>query len=93
MSLFFFDHVLSIPSGSDTHIFNLFFFQGQCWHQGSGFFGRSWQPGDVVGCMINLDDKSMIFTLNGELLITSKGSELAFADFEIENGKLDLSLE
>lgn len=37
--------------------------------------------------MINLDDASMIFTLNGELLITSKGSELAFADYEIENGK------
>lgn len=36
--------------------------------------------------MINLDDKSIIFTLNGELLITSKGSELAFADFAIENG-------
>uniref|UniRef100_A0A0D9R3K2 Ryanodine receptor 3 n=1 Tax=Chlorocebus sabaeus TaxID=60711 RepID=A0A0D9R3K2_CHLSB len=45
-----------------------------------------WQPGDVVGCMINLDDASMIFTLNGELLITNKGSELAFADYEIENG-------
>lgn len=36
--------------------------------------------------MINLDDKSIIFTLNGELLITSKGSELAFADFGIQNG-------
>lgn len=37
--------------------------------------------------MINLDDVSMIFTLNGELLITNKGSELAFADYEIDNGK------
>lgn len=36
--------------------------------------------------MINLDDASMIFTLNGELLITSQGSELAFADYEVENG-------
>lgn len=61
--------------------------QGQRWHQGSGYFGRTWQPGDVVGCMINLDDASMIFTLNGELLITNKGSELAFADYEVENGK------
>lgn len=37
--------------------------------------------------MINLEDASMIFTLNGELLITNKGSELAFADYEIDNGK------
>lgn len=37
--------------------------------------------------MINLDDASMIFTLNGELLITNKGSELAFADYEIDSGK------
>jgi ryanodine receptor 3 len=64
--------------------------QGQRWHQGSGYFGRTWQPGDVVGCMINLDDASMVFTLNGELLITNKGSELAFADYEIENGNPSL---
>lgn len=37
--------------------------------------------------MINMEDKSMIFTLNGELLITNKGSELCFADFETEDGK------
>lgn len=64
----------------------LYCLQGQCWNMGSTFFGRHWQPGDVVGSMINMDDKSMIFTLNGELLITNQGSELAFADFEIENG-------
>lgn len=29
----------------------------------------------------------MIFTLNGELLITNKGSELCFADFESEDGE------
>uniref|UniRef100_A0A8C3QAL2 Ryanodine receptor 3 n=1 Tax=Geospiza parvula TaxID=87175 RepID=A0A8C3QAL2_GEOPR len=75
-----------IELGADDQAFVFEGSKGQCWHQGSGFFGRSWQPGDVVGCMINLDDKSIIFTLNGELLITSKGSELAFADFGIENG-------
>lgn len=37
--------------------------------------------------MINMEDKSMIFTLNGELLITSKGSELCFTDFETEDGE------
>jgi len=34
-----------------------------------------------------LQDKSMIFTLNGELLITGKGSELCFTDFETEDGE------
>uniref|UniRef100_A0ABM5FAI2 Ryanodine receptor 3 n=1 Tax=Pogona vitticeps TaxID=103695 RepID=A0ABM5FAI2_9SAUR len=75
-----------VELGADDQAFVFEGSKGQRWHQGSGFFGRTWQPGDVVGCMINLGDKSMIFTLNGELLITSKGSELAFADFEINNG-------
>uniref|UniRef100_A0A8I3Q8P6 Ryanodine receptor 3 n=1 Tax=Canis lupus familiaris TaxID=9615 RepID=A0A8I3Q8P6_CANLF len=75
-----------IELGADDQAFVFEGSRGQRWHQGSGYFGRTWQPGDVVGCMINLDDASMIFTLNGELLITNKGSELAFADYEIENG-------
>lgn len=56
-------------------------------HAGSRYFGLPWKEGDVVGCMINMEDKSMIFTLNGELLITSKGSELCFTDFETEDGE------
>ena len=56
-------------------------------HLGSRYFGQPWKKGDVVGCMINMEDKSMIFTLNGELLITSKGSELCFTDFETEDGE------
>ncbi|GAB1286690.1 Ryanodine receptor 3 [Apodemus speciosus] len=75
-----------IELGADDQAFVFEGSRGQRWHQGSGYFGRTWQPGDVVGCMINLDDASMVFTLNGELLITNKGSELAFADYEIENG-------
>lgn len=55
-------------------------------HAGSRYFGHPWRKGDVVGCMINMEDKSMIFTLNGELLITNKGSELCFTDFETEDG-------
>ncbi|XP_062407606.1 ryanodine receptor 3 [Sardina pilchardus] len=61
-------------------------FRGRRVHKGGHFFGRTWSKGDVVGCMINMEDKSMLFTLNGEILITSSGSELCFADFETEDG-------
>ncbi|XP_029456052.1 LOW QUALITY PROTEIN: ryanodine receptor 3 [Rhinatrema bivittatum] len=77
-----------IELGVDDQAFVFEGAKGQRWHTCSTFFGRTWHPSDVVGCMINMEDKSMIFTLNGELLITNKGSELAFTDFETENGFL-----
>uniref|UniRef100_A0A670ZXD0 Ryanodine receptor 1 n=1 Tax=Pseudonaja textilis TaxID=8673 RepID=A0A670ZXD0_PSETE len=60
--------------------------RGQRWHVGSEPFGRPWQPGDVVGCMIDLTDNHIMFTLNGEMLISDSGSELAFKEIEIEDG-------
>ncbi|XP_064408728.1 ryanodine receptor 1 isoform X5 [Latimeria chalumnae] len=60
--------------------------RGQCWHIGSEPFGRNWQSGDVVGCMIDLVDMNIMFTLNGEMLISDSGSELAFKDIEIGDG-------
>uniref|UniRef100_A0A452IME6 Ryanodine receptor 1 n=1 Tax=Gopherus agassizii TaxID=38772 RepID=A0A452IME6_9SAUR len=62
--------------------------RGQRWHIGSEPFGRSWQPGDVVGCMIDLTENHIMFTLNGEMLISDSGSELAFKDIEIGEGFL-----
>ncbi|KAJ8393523.1 hypothetical protein AAFF_G00059960 [Aldrovandia affinis] len=75
-----------VELGMDDQAYVFDGFRGRRLHIGSRFFGRSWQKGDVVGCMINMEDKSMIFTLNGEILITNKGSELCFADFETEDG-------
>uniref|UniRef100_A0A673INN9 Ryanodine receptor 3-like n=1 Tax=Sinocyclocheilus rhinocerous TaxID=307959 RepID=A0A673INN9_9TELE len=72
--------------GLDDQSFIFDGYRGRRVHMGSHFFGRTWNKGDVVGCMINMEDKSMIFTLNGEILITNKGSELCFADFETEDG-------
>ncbi|XP_029114127.1 ryanodine receptor 3 isoform X3 [Scleropages formosus] len=72
--------------GMDDQAFVFDGYRGHRFHMGSRFFGRTWHAGDVVGCMINMEDKSMIFTLNGEILITNKGSELCFADFETEEG-------
>ncbi|XP_030626784.1 ryanodine receptor 3 [Chanos chanos] len=75
-----------IELGSDDQAYVFDGLKGQRVHMGGHFFGRTWQKGDVVGCMINMEDKSMIFTLNGEVLITNKGSELCFTDFETEDG-------
>ncbi|KAE8585799.1 hypothetical protein XENTR_v10021457 [Xenopus tropicalis] len=60
--------------------------RGQRWHIGSEPFGRNWLPGDVVGCMIDLTEMNIMFTLNGEMLISDSGSELAFKDIEIGDG-------
>ncbi|XP_076155871.1 ryanodine receptor 3 [Alosa pseudoharengus] len=75
-----------VELGTDDLAFVFDGYKGHRLHMGSRLFGRCWHAGDVVGCMINMEDKSMIFTLNGEILITNKGSELCFADFETEDG-------
>ncbi|KAG5262307.1 hypothetical protein AALO_G00273740 [Alosa alosa] len=72
--------------GSDEHAFVFDGFKAQRWHQGNEHFGRSWQPGDVVGCMVDMSEHTMMFTLNGEVLLDDSGSELAFKDFEIWEG-------
>nr|XP_023832657.1 ryanodine receptor 3 [Salvelinus alpinus] len=72
--------------GMDDQAYVFDGYKGRRMHMGARFFGQSWNKGDVVGCMINMEDKSMVFTLNGELLITNKGSELCFVDFETDDG-------
>ncbi|XP_053702100.1 ryanodine receptor 3-like isoform X3 [Synchiropus splendidus] len=75
-----------VELGTDDLAFVFDGYRGHCLNMGGRLFGRCWHAGDVVGCMINMEDKSMIFTLNGEILITTKGSELCFTDFETEDG-------
>jgi len=33
--------------------------QGRKWHQGSEAYGKVWQKGDVIGCMIDMTDKTI----------------------------------
>ncbi|XP_012989669.2 ryanodine receptor 2 isoform X4 [Esox lucius] len=55
-------------------------------HQGGYCLGRPWQIGDVVGCMVDMSERTMMISLNGELLLNDNGSELAARDFDIGKG-------
>ncbi|XP_047465590.1 ryanodine receptor 2 isoform X3 [Mugil cephalus] len=72
--------------GSDDQAFVFDGFKVQRWHQGNEHFGRAWQIGDVVGCMVDLKEHTMMFTLNGEVMLDDSGSELAFKDFDPGEG-------
>lgn len=41
--------------------------------------------------MIDLTEMNIMFTLNGEMLISDSGSEMAFKDIDIGEGKLSRS--
>lgn len=43
-------------------------------------FGKLILPGDIVGCLLDLHDYTVSFSLNGELLLDSSGNEMAFSD-------------
>jgi len=37
--------------------------------------------------MVDMTEHTMMFTLNGEILLDDSGSELAFKDFDVGDGK------
>ncbi|XP_064091941.1 ryanodine receptor-like isoform X23 [Macrobrachium nipponense] len=45
-------------------------------------YGRKVQAGDVIGVMLDLHDKGISFSLNGELMMDASGSETAFSDVQ-----------
>uniref|UniRef100_A0A8U8B5M5 Uncharacterized protein n=1 Tax=Geospiza parvula TaxID=87175 RepID=A0A8U8B5M5_GEOPR len=71
--------------GADDMAFVFNGHRAQRWHAGAGP-AVAWQAGDVVGCLIDLGECHMSFTLNGEVLIGDAGSEVAFRDFEVADG-------
>ncbi|VDK19884.1 unnamed protein product [Anisakis simplex] len=42
------------------------------WHQGAETYGREWKVGDIVGSFLDLNDRTIAFSLNGELLLVCK---------------------
>ncbi|CAI4225083.1 unnamed protein product [Auanema sp. JU1783] len=59
---------------------------GRKWHQGPEAYGKEWNVGDVVGCFLDLNDRTISFSLNGELLLDPSGSEMAFDNVMIGDG-------
>lgn len=40
----------------------------------------------MVGCLVDIAERTMMVTLNGEVLFNNRGSELAAKDFDIRDG-------
>lgn len=52
--------------------------------------GGTWKRGDVISCLLDLTTCSMMVSLNGELLLNSRGSEVAVKDFNKSDGVYSL---
>ncbi|XP_072031407.1 LOW QUALITY PROTEIN: ryanodine receptor 2-like [Amphiura filiformis] len=76
----------SMELGTDGKAYLFDGFLARKWHHGAENFGRTWSHNDVVGCMLNLADRTVSFTLNGEFLTDALGSETAFRDIDIGDG-------
>nr|XP_046257248.1 ryanodine receptor 2 isoform X2 [Scatophagus argus] len=74
--------------GSDDQAYVFDGSEAQWCHQGVDSLGRAWQRGDVVGCLVDMAECTMMVTLNGEVLFNDRGSELAAKDFDIRDGLL-----
>ncbi|XP_071161899.1 ryanodine receptor-like [Mytilus edulis] len=56
---------------------------GRKWNQGGEQYGKIWQAGDIIGCMLDLNDKTCTFSLNGELMMDNLGQEIAFRGIDV----------
>ena len=56
------------------------------WHTGPEHYGKAWKPNDVIGCFLDLNDRTVSFSLNGELLLDPSGAEMAFDNIPIMDG-------
>ena len=64
--------------GMDDRSYAFDGYLGRKWHQGPEVYGKEWKIGDVIGCFLDLNDRTISFSLNGELLLDPSGSEMAF---------------
>lgn len=70
--------------GDDSHSWAFDGWRMYLWHELSSEWGAKWSPGDVVGCAVDLDSRSMSFFLNG--LGEEIDMGLAFSSVEVSGG-------
>ncbi|VUZ49839.1 unnamed protein product, partial [Hymenolepis diminuta] len=56
--------------------------QARKYHRDGRPYGKRCEPGDVIGCMLNLNERSIMFSLNGEIMMDPLGQEIAFKDIK-----------
>uniref|UniRef100_A0AA85JZA6 Ryanodine receptor n=1 Tax=Trichobilharzia regenti TaxID=157069 RepID=A0AA85JZA6_TRIRE len=72
--------------GSSNSSFAFAAHQARKWHRNGTAYGTICQPGDVIGCMLDLIDKTISFSLNGELMMDPLGLEIAFKHIKVDEG-------
>ncbi|TNN17701.1 Ryanodine receptor isoform 2 [Schistosoma japonicum] len=72
--------------GSNNSSYGFAAHQARKWHRNGSAYGTVCQPGDVIGCMMDLIDKTISFSLNGELMMDPLGLEIAFKHIKVDEG-------
>jgi ryanodine receptor 2 len=74
------------PLGTDSYGYAFDGFNARRFHHNMfDGFGKQWSKNDVVGCMIDLHDKTISFSLNGELMLDNIGNETAFDGLDVDD--------
>ncbi|XP_077975839.1 ryanodine receptor 2-like isoform X3 [Styela clava] len=69
-----------VELGIDENAYVLDGAHAQKWHNGPERFGHVWNVSDVIGCLLDFNERTIAFTLNGEIMIDSTGQEVAFSN-------------
>ncbi|KAK3736855.1 hypothetical protein RRG08_000604 [Elysia crispata] len=75
----------STELGTDGTSYAFDGYMARKWHLGSEAYGKVWSAGDVIGCLLDLHDSTISFSLNGELMMDALGQEIAFRNVKVVN--------
>ncbi|KAK0046902.1 ryanodine receptor 44F, partial [Biomphalaria pfeifferi] len=71
--------------GTDGSSYAFDGYMARKWYMGAESYGKTWSTGDVVGCLLDLHDSTISFSLNGELMMDAMGQEIAFRNVKTSN--------